>query len=316
MECDSKLKGSSLPGLASAIDLHHLRCAVAAADHGSFRRAAEASQLRQSTLSRCVRQLEERIQMTVFERSSGGVRATPAGGDFLRAARSILDQMNTLVTIAHNTGRGETGRLTVGFYTSLCGNLRAALAEYAGRFPQMEIGLNECSRAPLGTALRNGALDIAIVTGETPLPDNEIMRLWSERIVIVMSEHHRLAARDSIHWTDLKGETLLLSRRELGSEFQDLLLEKLTSPNDRPRLVHHDVTEESIKNLVGAGFGVSLLSEASLNANASGLIFRKIRDGAGSARIGYSANWRKDNHNPALAGFLRLLGERYSSPMV
>ena len=43
---------------------------------GSFRRAAEALLLRQSTLSRCVRQLEESIGMAVFERSSGGVRPT------------------------------------------------------------------------------------------------------------------------------------------------------------------------------------------------------------------------------------------------
>jgi hypothetical protein len=43
--------------------LQNLRYALAAADHGSFRRAADALFLRQSTLSRCVRQLEETIGM-------------------------------------------------------------------------------------------------------------------------------------------------------------------------------------------------------------------------------------------------------------
>ena len=110
MDRDSKSKNTPLRSLTSAVDLVHLRYAVAAADHGSFRRAAEAMLLRQSTLSRCIRQLEERIEMTVFERSSGGVRATQAGRDFLRMARSILEQMNMLVTSAHNAGRGESGR--------------------------------------------------------------------------------------------------------------------------------------------------------------------------------------------------------------
>jgi len=63
MEHESKLRGASLRGLASAIDLQHLRYAVAAADHRSFRQAPEALLLRQSTLSRCIRQLEERLQM-------------------------------------------------------------------------------------------------------------------------------------------------------------------------------------------------------------------------------------------------------------
>ena len=122
----SKSRSSPLRSLTSTVDLVHLRYAVAAADHGSFRRAAEALLLRQSTLSRCIRQLEERLEMTVFERSSGGVRATQAGRDFLRMARSILEQMDTLVTGAYSVGRGEAGRLMIGFYTSLsAGNLRA-----------------------------------------------------------------------------------------------------------------------------------------------------------------------------------------------
>jgi DNA-binding transcriptional LysR family regulator len=172
----------------------------------------------------------------------------------------------------------------------------------------------ESSRARLTTALRNGAIDVAIVTGETPLLDSKIMSLWSERIVVAVPEGHRLADGETIYWTDLKGETLLLSRHDPGPEIQDLLVAKLTTPEDRPKLVRHDVTGESIKNLVGAGFGVSLMTEASLGGHSAGLTCREIRDGTGSTRIGYSANWREDNDNPDLANFLRLLGERYPLP--
>ena len=103
----SEYKDFSLRGRASTIALQHLRYVVAAAEYGSFRRAAEALLLQQSTLSRRILQLEESIGVTVFERSSGGVRATPAGRDFLRIARSILEQMDAPVTTARNTGRGE-----------------------------------------------------------------------------------------------------------------------------------------------------------------------------------------------------------------
>ena len=114
-----------------AIDLQHLRYAVVARDQGSFRRAAESLLVQQSTLSRCISQLEHSIGMTIFERSSSGVRATDAGRDFLHVARSILEQVDSLVTRAHRTGRGEAGRLTIGFYTSLtAGNLRATLVDF------------------------------------------------------------------------------------------------------------------------------------------------------------------------------------------
>jgi len=99
----------TLHGRMSAIDLQHLRYAVVARDQGSFRRAAESLFVQQSTLSRCIGQLEHSIGMTIFERSSGGVRATEAGRDFLHLARSILEQVDSLVTRAHRTGRGPGG---------------------------------------------------------------------------------------------------------------------------------------------------------------------------------------------------------------
>jgi DNA-binding transcriptional LysR family regulator len=117
-------------------------------DHGSFRQAAEVLLLRQSTLSRRIRQLEEEIGVIVFERSSGGVRATQVGQSFLLGARSILEQMDTLAINANGTSRGEAGRLAIGLYTSLsAGNFRATVMDFKQRFPQIELGMTEQSRS-------------------------------------------------------------------------------------------------------------------------------------------------------------------------
>ena len=314
---NSQSKKAPVRELTSVVDLVHLRYAVAAADHGSFRRAAEAMRLRQSKLSRCIRQLEERIELIVFERSSGGVRTTQAGRDFLRMARSILEQMDTLMASAHSASRGEVGRLAIGFYTSLsAGYLRAMLVDYAKRFPQIQVRMIESSRTRLTTALRNGAIDVAIVTGQTPLLDSQIMSLWTERIVVALPEVHRLAEGETVSWTDLKGETLLINRHDPGPEIHDLLLAKLASPGDRPKTLFHEMSLGNMMHLVGAGFGVSLVRESDIGANFSGLTYRELREGMAPSWVGYSAHWRADNDNPALANFLKILGERYPSPAV
>lgn len=300
---------------SSAIALQHLRYAVAAADHGSFRRAAEALVLKQSTLSRAIQQLEETIEVSLFDRSSGGVQATTAGNDFLRMARSILGQMDALVAIAHSNGRGETGRLAVGFYTSLsAGNLRATLVDFRRRFPRIELGMIERSRSDIVVALHNGSLDVAVFAGEIPLLDSNFVSLWSERILVALPEAHSLASRNYIYWTDLRTETILLTQCDPGRELEDLLMAKLVAPNDRPKICRQDVSRGIIKSLISAGFGVSLVTESDIGVNFSGLIYREVRDGAGPSRVGYTAHWREDNNNPALAGFLKLLGERYPLP--
>lgn len=317
MNYDSESRDTPLRSLTSAVDLVHLRYAIAAADHGSFRRAAEALLLRQSKLSRYIRQLEHSIGMVVFERSSGGVQPTSAGRDFLRTARSILEQMDSLVTSAHHAGRGDAGRLSVGFFTSLsAGNLRATLVDYQKRFPQIDVCMKESSRIRLVTALRNGALDIAIVTGDIPLLGGKSMPLWSERILVAFLQDHPLANRDVIYWTDLRTETVLLSQYDPGRELENLLISKLVSPADRPKIARHDVSRGIIKSLISAGFGVSLVTESDVGANFSGLTYRELRDGSGPSRVGFSAHWREENDNPVLASFLKLLGERYPSPDV
>jgi DNA-binding transcriptional LysR family regulator len=292
-----------------------LQHAVAAADYGSFRQAANALSIKQSTLSRSIQLLECSFGVISFERSSGGVRATPAGRHFLRMARSILGQIDALVATTRATGRGERGRLVIGFFTSLtAGNLRATLLDFKLKFPQIELGTVEGSRMRLITALRNGTIDAHVTTSEVASFGHRTTPLWSERILTVLPSDHPLAARDVVYWTDLRDQVVLLSRFDPGRELEDLLNAKLISPGNRPRIERHDVSRDVIKSLIGMGLGISLVLESDVGANFSGLAYRELHDGTGPSHIGFSAVWRADNENPALENFLKLLAERYPRP--
>ncbi|MDI1267389.1 MAG: LysR substrate-binding domain-containing protein [bacterium] len=294
-----------------------MRCAVVAADEGSFRRAADLLLVRQSTLSRGIRQLEQLLKISIFHRSSSGVTATPSGRGFLLHARSILEDIDSLIVTAHRSSRGEAGRLSIGFQTSLsAGNLRATLLEFRQRVPSVELGLVEMSRTRLMTALRSGTMDVVIVTGEATQREDGTLPLWSERILLALQEGHPQADRETIYWTDLRDETILLSQCDQGREFEDILISKLVPSEDRPRIERRDVCRDTMKDLVSLGFGVGLVTESDVGSSVSGLVYRELRDGTGPSRIGYSAHWRAENDNPALANFLALLRERYPSPAV
>ena len=144
--------------------------------------------------------------MNIFNRSSGGVTATPSGRSFLRQARSILEQIDSLITTAHWTSRREGGRLLIGFHTSLsAGNLRATLLDFRQRIPCIGLELIEMSRTRLlMTALRTGKIDLAVITGEASQRDGGALSLWSERILLALPESHPLADRETIYWTDLR----------------------------------------------------------------------------------------------------------------
>lgn len=129
--------------------------------------------------------------------------------------------------------------------------------------------------------------------------------------MVALPQGHQLADRDTIYWTNLRSETVLLSHYDPGRELENLLMAKLISPSDRPQIARHNVSRGIIKSPITVGFGVSLVTESDIGANFSGLIYREIRDGTGPSGIGYSAHYKEDNDNPALAGFLKILSERF-----
>ncbi|MGM4929611.1 LysR family transcriptional regulator [Tardiphaga sp. 619_E2_N8_5] len=298
-----------------AVDLQQLRLAVTAADIGSFRQAANVFRLRQSQMSRSVRQLEHSIGVVVFERSSGGVKPTPGGREFLRSARIILEQVDALIASAETAKRGKVGKLAVGFCTSLStGNLRATLLDFKTHFPHIKLVTVERSRKHLTAALRSGALDVVVVTGaRPPLLGSQALPLWSERILVALPEDHPLTTQEVILWTDLQNQTVLLSQYDPGYELEDVLISKLPLREDRPQIERHDVSRGIIKSLISMRLGISLVMESDIGASFAGLVYRELDDGRRPSYLNFSAHWRGDNENPALHGFLQLLAERYPS---
>lgn len=271
----------------------------------------------QSSLSRRIDEIEHNLGIAIFERHSGGVRPTQAGRDVLRLARTILDEFDALIATARSVHNSGIGRLTVGFCTSLsAGNLQASLLAFKERFPQIALATVERSRTRLAAALRNGAIDVLIVTGNLPLLETEEMPLWREPVLVALPHDHPLAGRETVCWTDLRGETVLLSYYDAGKELEDLLISKLLSPEDRPKIERHDVSRAIVKSLISMHTGISLVLESDMGANYAGLTYRELRDGTGPSRFDFSAHWRAENNNPALQEFLNLLSERYSPPPV
>ncbi|OSI73183.1 LysR family transcriptional regulator [Bradyrhizobium canariense] len=297
------------------LELKHLRSIAAAADCGSFRGAAELLRSQQSSISRRICEIEYVLGFAIFERYNGGVRSTRAGRDVLRLARTILEEFEALIATARAVQNSEIGRLSVGLCTSLsAGHLQTLLLEFKEKFPQIELVTVERPRTRLAAALRNGALDVLIVTGSRPLLNTEEMRLWSERVLVALPPDHPLAGRDIVYWADLRGETVLLSHCDPERQLEHLLFSKLLSAEDRPKIERHDVSPGAVRRLISMHTGISLVLESDMAGNLAGLTYRELRDAIGPSRFEFSASWCGGNKNPALQEFLDLLSERYSSP--
>lgn len=299
------------------IELRQLRYLVAAAEAGSFSRAARNLNIKQATLSRHILEIEKRLGMTLFDRTTRGATLTRDGETYLHTARRIVaewDELNDWVRITHS---GGAGRLALGFYTSFsAGNLRATMREFGMRFPDVKIRGFERNRDVLLAGIENGLLDIAIVIGEAEYPGIRSRPLWSERILVAVPEGNPLATRERIYWPDLIGERFLLTERDPGPETRNMLLGKLGTPGYTPEIDVEDVRRDTVLSVIALGGHISIVAESALGLQVAGVVFREVHETNGHARVGFSGYWREDNENPVLRRFLDFIEIRYSLPAI
>ncbi|TAI63775.1 LysR family transcriptional regulator [Bradyrhizobium sp. Leo170] len=293
------------------VEFRDLRWAIVASQHRSLRKAAEELNVRQSTLSRGLRDLERKLGAILFERTNGGTRPTIEGQEFLDDARRIVEETEAITLRLKTRARGESGRLTIGVHASLsAGNFRATLLDHRHRFPIVDTHLVDGSSDHLISDLANSAIDVAFVAEANPRWTDKSLSVWSERVVVALPEEHPLSGREAVHWSELRRETLLLPQRGPGPEFLKLLTSKVGC-SDPCRLLHHDVALDRLLTLVGAGWGLLLALEGATGAAYPGVIFREMQDADGPTRLNFRAYWRQANCNPSLRPFLDLLRERY-----
>lgn len=155
-----------------------------------------------------------------------------------------------------------------------------------------------------------------IIAGESREHGGLSKSLWSERIIVCLPAGHRLAGNDVIYWTDLKGESFLLSRRDPGPDLRNIIVRKLSAPGDAPDIASWDVSSESILAMLESGHRISVHCESWVGLAYPGVVYREVRDAAGPSYVSFTACWDDANKNPTLARFVDLLQKIHRPTLV
>lgn len=294
------------------IEIRQLRYAVATADAKSFSRAAASLNVKQITLSRKVKQLEDRLGVKLFGRSTRGAEITENGRPFIEQARRIVTDVDNLRTTARNVSYGLQGRIAVGYCTPLmAGNLRLAISYYLAKFEDVQFDGIEAGLEKLFQGLHSQVVDVAVAPIGLDEDGIASHRIWSERLYAVLPVDHALAEKEQIYWQDLRREVFVVPASGLGPVFGNLIAARLTEQGKRPNIILQDTSLESVLSMVVAKRYISIATEASQGVAWTDLRFHEIHDTTGPARLEYALYWRKSNDNPALQHFFKLIEERY-----
>lgn len=286
-----------------AFEIRHVRYFLAAADHGSFRKAGIWLDVQESAVSRRIRDLEDRLGASLFQRHSGGVRLTLAGERFLDRVRHALRDIEAGAFDVAAIGQVKAGRIKIGTTPGAVSDfLVDLLRDYDRAHAGVRIDFLESDAAEQVAALRRQEIDVALAAGSGRWDGCEAMPLWSEPVFVVLHDKHHLADRTEVDWHHLAEERFIgdrVGQSGIGFGLQD----RRHAAVDWPVIpVWSGRSDRAHLPLVALRRGVSLTCGAMIIPEFPGVVYRPIV----GEKLPFSAFWLRSNDNPALRRLLAM----------
>ncbi len=257
--------------------LTELKYIVAVAREKHFGKAADACHVSQPTLSLAIKKLEEELDLKLFERSAIEVTVTPLGNEVVLQAQSVLEQAANIKEIAKRGKDPLAGALKLGVIYTIGPYLLPDLVRHViAKTPQMPLMLQENFTVKLLELLRTGELDCAILAEPFPDTNLAVAPLYDEPFLAAIPVNHPFTKQASVTVDQLKAETMLLLGT--GHCFRDHVLEvcpefaRFSSDSSVGSMGIRKSFEgsslETIKHMVAAGMGVTLVPRLSVPESA------------------------------------------------
>lgn len=289
------------------MELRHLRYFVAVAEERHFSRAAQRLHVSQPPLSQQILALEAELGVTLFTRGRGGVQRTAAGDTLLPLARGILDAVEHAITQTRQAGRGEAGRLRIGFAGSMpfTDVMPRLLRDYRAAWPQVTLDLREQpSQAQIDDLLAN-RLDLGFLRTTPSMADPRLSTLVVQREALLAAVHvdHPLAALPVLQLADLREQPFVLYSASLGSGLREQTLALCAQAGFTPRIAQEVHEMPTLIGLISAGLGVGIVAASMQRAQLPFVAYRPLRERATTEVL---LAWRRDDPQPPLRNFISL----------
>ncbi|QCR42821.1 LysR family transcriptional regulator [Curtobacterium sp. SGAir0471] len=285
------------------VDLRQLRAFLAVADELHFGRAAERLRIAQPALSQQIRRTERDLGVDLFVRTSRSVALTAAGRVLQGRARSLLDQAARDLDEVVRVGRGEAGRLDVGFVVSALplGPIERVQA-FRQRYPLVRVELTEGYSSSLLARIARGELDLAALRDPDPDPAVRFLPFRRERFVAAVPRGHRLAERTSIRGTELVDDPFVFFPAVAGAVATERNLAPVVVDGRRPEIVQEATTWATVLHLVGAGLGVTVAPESATLAAPDTVVLLPLQDDPARSELVWAV--RADDDREILRNFI------------
>ena len=292
------------------VDLLRIETFLHAAENLNFSEAARILHLSQPTVSHHIKNMENDLGVTLFERQGATIKLTDAGKLLVPWARRVMRDSIEMQEMMESLKEGMAGSLQIACSTTAGKYVLPHLAaRFSIRHPNVRTQLLRCTPASVLMNLIEGDANLGVVSYEIPGKDIELQEFFQDLITVIVPRDHPFISQEKILPEELLGEPIIM--REETSGTRKIVLSELAK---------HDISLDDLTNFmevgnaeaivrtVAAGYGISFVSKlAAACAIERGNVVTIPIDGINLVRTIYMVRKRlKESNRPADAfwGFI------------
>jgi len=237
--------------------LRQLEYFIAAAETGSITQASERISISQPSISTAISQLENELDVQLFVRHHAqGLSLTPVGRIMLVEAKRLVEQAQSLYSVATEAREEVRGVLNVGCFTPLAPMILPELAiSFKSGYPKADIHPHVDHQEALLNGLRRVMIDVAITYDLQLPPDVDFQPLVDLPVHALVGENHPIARHSAVTLQELAEYPFILLDLPISTEyFLAIFMKEGVQPNIAYRLSQPDM----IRTMVANGYGFTL----------------------------------------------------------
>ncbi|WP_425635750.1 LysR family transcriptional regulator [Algoriphagus yeomjeoni] len=288
------------------MELRHLSYFKAVAEELNFRKAAERLFISQPGLSRQIKQLEEMLEVKLFERDQKHVELTAAGVFFKNEVDFVLNHLDLTRSQLKLIAEGKIGELRVGFLGSASNQvLPDLLSKLNSQQPLISTSLEELSNAVQVEMIEKDKLDLGFVRLASVPSDLEMKVVLRDSFSLVVPKDHPINAAEFHSVNQFKDESFVLFSSDYSNLYYEQIIGICRDAGFSPKIRHRSVHALTIFKLVENGMGVAIVPTSLKEGYELNVRFMQIPHIPQFTEL--SAIWKAENRNPALRQVLPLI---------
>lgn len=241
-----------------------LEYVVAVATYKSFVAAADKCFVTQPTLSMQIQKLEEELGIKIFDRNKHPIAITAMGEAIVEQARIVLSESEKIHELIQKQQNNVTGTFKIAVIPTVAPYIVPSLLEnYATKYPEVKLEVQEMETKQIITALYNNELDAALVS--TPLEDSNIKEypLFFEPFVAYFSEDEKALKKRTVTAEDIDlGRIWLLNEGHcMRNQVLDLCSDQIQRLQANRPYRYESSNVETLRKMVDKNKGLTILPE-------------------------------------------------------